>query len=92
MARAHHEMVVRHADGLHQRVADRGADELEAAQQQILTHRVGFRRAWRDVLHRTSPVHDRFATGELPKVGVEAAELLLHGEAGFGVLDGRGDL
>jgi hypothetical protein len=39
-----------------------------------------------------SPVNDGFATGELPEVGVEAAELLLHRQAGFGVLDGRGDL
>ena len=92
VARPRHEMVVRHADGLHQRVADRGADKLEPAQQQILTHRVGYRRARRGVPHQTSPVHDGFATGELPEVGVEAAELLLHREAGFGVLDGRGDL
>ena len=41
------QMVVDHADRLHERVADRGADEFEAPAFQILAHRVGFRRVGR---------------------------------------------
>src|SRR5690348_1942501 len=41
LAEAVRGVVVHHADRLHERVADGGADEPEAALQQILAHRLG---------------------------------------------------
>src|SRR5437899_12186400 len=44
-----HEMVVDHAGRLHERIADRRADEPEAACFERLRQRIGFRRARRPI-------------------------------------------
>jgi len=42
VSRTRHQMIVDHAGGLHQRVADGRADELESALNQVAAHGVGF--------------------------------------------------
>src|SRR5258706_3869916 len=81
-------VVIRHPDRLHVGVADGRADELEAALEQVLAQRIGLGGLDRDL---AAPEHDRLAADEAPEVGVEAAELLLHGEKGFRVADGALD-
>ena len=46
VSEATHEVIVDHARGLHVRVHDRRADELEAALLQVLAERIRLRRAW----------------------------------------------
>jgi len=92
VAGAGDEVVVHHAGRLHEGVADRRADEFEAALEQVLAHRVALRRARRDFGHSAAPIHDRAAADKGPEVAIERAELLLHGEKGLRVRDCGGDL
>src|SRR5439155_6126381 len=73
-------------------IANSRADEAEAAAFQFLAHGVGLGGASQEVLERSPCVDDRVAAGELPDVGIEAAELLLYGEECLGILDRRADL
>src|SRR5438067_636561 len=75
VARAGDKVVVDHAARLHERVADRRADEFETALQEILAQRVALRRACGKFFHRATAIHERAAADELPEVAVEAAEL-----------------
>ena len=68
-------VVVDHADRLHERVADRRADEPEAALRQVLAHRVRLRRP-RRTCRSCASGSTRLAADEAPEVRVEAAELL----------------
>jgi hypothetical protein len=77
MAKAGDEVVVHHPDRLHERVADGGTDEAEAAFFQVLAHRVRFGRGGGNLLHRAAAVLPGLAIDELPGVAVEAAELAL---------------
>jgi hypothetical protein len=77
MAKAIDEVVVHHSDRLHERVADRGADEAEAAYLQVLAHRVRLGRGGGNLLHRAPAVLPGPTADELPGVAVEAAELAL---------------
>ena len=62
-----HQMVIDHAGGLHERIADRGSHELEACPGERLAHRVGFRR-FRGHLGRIAAlVLDRLLIDELPE-------------------------
>ena len=82
-------VIVHHADGLHEGVADGRADEVEAAFLEVLRERVRFESGSRD-LGQTLPVVDPGrAADELPDVGVERFELLLHLEKAAGVADRR---
>src|SRR5208282_536712 len=83
-----HRVVVYHAGGLHESVADGGADEVEATFLQILAHRVRFRSPGRNPLPQPPGVHSRFAPDKLPDIAIERAELLLHRQKCFGVLYG----
>ena len=84
-------MVVDHADGLHEGVADGGADEFEAAFFQVLAHRVGLLGRGGNLLERFPLVLNRSSADEGPDIRIETAELLLHGQKGLGVADRRGD-
>ena len=64
-------------DGLHEGVADRRADEAEAAALQLLAERVGKRRPRRELLRRANAVAPGSAADEIPQEPVEAAELAL---------------
>jgi hypothetical protein len=76
-------MVVDHAGGLHVGVADRAADEPEAALFQGLAHCVRFRCDGRHLARLAPSVRFGAAADKLPDVVVEAAELALYCEKRF---------
>ena len=84
-------MVVEDADGLHEGVADRGANEFEAALLEVFAH------LFRDgdgvaFFGGGGGSGERFcSTHEAPDVFVEGAEFALSGEEGAGVEDDRVD-
>ena len=84
-------MVVHHASGLHEGVADRRAYEAEAALLQIFAHGVGFRRSRGNVFRPARDALHRLPAGELPDVRVEAAEFALHRKKRPRVRNGGGD-
>src|SRR5262245_53812165 len=83
-----YEVVIDHADSLHERIADRRTYEFEAASPQVLAKCVRFRRRRGNFLRRPPLVLYRPAADKIPNIRVEAAELLLHGEKLPGVLNG----
>src|SRR5262245_60690724 len=88
VAEAVHDMVVHEAARLHERVADRRADEAEAALLQILAHRLRLWRLGGDLPDLAPAVHERLAVDEAPEVLAQALEL----EDAAGIVDGRLDL
>jgi hypothetical protein len=82
-----YEVVIDHPGRLHQGVADRRADKLEPALQQVAAHRVGFGRARWNVGHPSPAVLLRLVADETPEVSVEASQLLARHEERFRVLD-----
>src|SRR5690606_16640872 len=85
-------VVVDHARGLHEGVADGGANEAEAALRQRLAHRLRLVCLGGHVSHRTPVVHLRFAAYEGPEELAEGLAASLHREVGARVADGRVDL
>ena len=65
-------MVVHHAHGLHESVADGGTDETEAAALERLAHGLGDRRRGRDVFQPAPGVYNRRAAAERPQEFREA--------------------
>src|SRR5438270_8864948 len=92
MAKAADDVIVDHADRLHEGIADRGTDELKAASLELLAHRVRLRRLGRHLLGRLPGMMLHTASDELPDVTVEASEFLQHAQECLGVLDGCLDL
>ncbi len=92
VAEAADEVIIDEARGLHVRVDDRRADELEPSALEIQRKRVGFLARRRHVALLTPAIHDRLAADEIPDVAVEGAELLLNGEEAARVSDCRLDL
>ena len=90
VAEAMDEVVVDHADGLHEGVADRRADEFEAALFEVLAHGVRFGARGGDVFERFPVVADRRSINKLPEIGIERSEFLLDFKHGAGV--GHGGL
>src|SRR5439155_1294656 len=85
-------MVVDHSNGLHERITNRAANELEATSLEILAHGV---RLWghrRNFLDRLPGVLFRFVADEAPDVSVKRAELPLNGQDRLAVLNGGFDL
>ena len=68
VAEARHEVIVDHARGLHERVADRRAHEAEAALLERLGHRVRCGRARRNGASTAPPIDRRLAADETPDV------------------------
>src|SRR5919204_2653588 len=85
-------VVVHHPCRLHERVADRRADEAEATPLQILRQRTRLRRLRGDLRERAPLVDDRLAADERPEVRVERAVLLLYLEHALRVRHRRLDL
>ena len=77
---------------LHECVTDGGAYEFEAAALKIFAHCIGFGRPGWQLLRISPLVFLRFASHELPDVGVEAPELFLDGQERFSILNRRRDL
>jgi hypothetical protein len=92
VAEAVYQVVVDHAHGLHEGVADRGAHEGEAALPELPAHGVGLRRAAGHLPQALPRVLFRPAAGELPDEPIEAPELPPHGEQGPGIPDRAADL
>src|SRR5690348_2484410 len=84
-------VVIDHARGLHEGVADGAADEAEAALLQIFAHGVRFGRSRGDSLQAIPRIDLWLAANELPNVLIEGAELFLYSEEGFGVADRGGN-
>ena len=71
MAEALDRMVVDHADGLHERIADDGADEGEPPSLEVFAHGVGFRRPAGNVFMCFPMIHHRVPSDESPDVLIE---------------------
>jgi hypothetical protein len=85
-------VVVHHSGRLHERVTDGGADELEAASNQIAAKGLRNRGYRRYLPPRRPAVLDRVALDEPPEVCIEAPVLALDGQDRARVADGRLDL
>ena len=77
-AKAGQEVIVDHAGSLHVGVANRRADELEAALLEILAQGVGLGAGGWVVCQIFEAVHDRLAVDEAPDVSIETAKLCLN--------------
>lgn len=84
-------MVVDHAGGLHEGVADGGSDEVEAAGLEGFAQAVGPVGCGREILENGSG-GDADGVGELPEEFIEGAEFFDDRQGGAGVLDGGIDL
>src|SRR5215475_8072401 len=74
------EMVVDHASGLHEGVADCGANETETTLLQIFAHSVGlFCFGW-NLFVLLPGICDRLATDKLPNIRIETSKLFLHSQ------------
>src|SRR5687768_11304144 len=85
-------VIVHQSYRLHERVADGGADEAEAAALEVFAQGVRLGSAGGDVTERAPPIDPRRAVDELPGVAVEAAELALDVEERLRVRDRALDL
>src|SRR5437763_7129245 len=79
VARAGDEVVVDHASGLHQGVADCRTDELESAPQQVAAQRIGLRGTRGDIGQAPPPILLWLAADKTPQISIETAELFAHG-------------
>src|SRR2546426_1105678 len=85
-------VIIHHPRSLHVRVADRGADELEAALLQVFGQGVGLRRGRPDGFSSQSiGIAHCPVSREAPDVPIETAVLLLHVEKPPRVSNGRFD-
>jgi hypothetical protein len=85
-------VIIDHAHGLHEGIADGRPDEFEASAQQISAQGIRLRRARGNLLGRSPPVHPRCATDEAPHVGVKTPELALYRKEGLRIAHGTLDL
>src|SRR5580704_2078677 len=85
-------MVIHHAHGLHEGVADRGPHEGETTPFEFFAQDVRFRRGSWKWLRRPPRIYFRRAPDKLPEVPVERSELLLYLQESLCVLCHRSDL
>lgn len=72
------QVIVYHADGLHECVTDCGPHKSETPSFQVLTHRFRFGAPARDLLRMSPLVLYRFSAHKLPNVRVITSKLILH--------------
>src|SRR5690242_16198107 len=89
MTNARHEMIVHHADRLHESVADGGPDEAEPPLHQRFAHRVRLPAAGGEVAQGAAAILLGHAPHEAPEKGTEVAFLLLELEERARVANGR---
>ena len=82
-------MIVDHANGLHERVADRRAGEFEPPAFQVPAHGLGDRRVTGHVLGSFPAIVDRLAFDELPNILIEAPDFLLNEKKGLRIRNSR---
>ena len=92
VAEAADEVIVDHADGLHECVADGGADELEAAVAQRLRHRAALGALGRDLALLADGVQAGRAADEAPEEVGERGAFALELQEPLGAGDGPLDL
>src|SRR5216683_4683422 len=86
------DVVVDHANGLHECIADGRPYEVKSALDQVTAQHSGLLRLSRDLLEPSPSVLDGFAAHELPHVAGEAATLALNDKEGAGIGDRGLDL
>ena len=84
-------MIVHHARGLHERIADRGSDELETCPGERLAHRVGLRRLRGYLSRNAALVVDRLVIDELPEKIAERIPILGQCQERLGIGERCGD-
>ena len=82
-------MIVDHADGLHEGIADRRADEGEAPAFQVPTHGIGDRRVAGNIFRGFPAIADGPVLDELPDIVVKAAGFFLDEQKGLRIGNGR---
>ena len=92
VAETRHKMIIDHTGGLHECVTDGGADEGEAALDEIFAKGVGFGCVGWQVAGFLALILKRPAADELPDILVERAEFFANGEEGLRVANGCSDL
>jgi len=80
-------MIVHHPGGLHEGIADCGADKAETAGLEIGAHGIRFFCLGRYLLQRFPVVDFRLPPYELPDILIESAEFLLNSQKSAGVVD-----
>ena len=78
-------MIVDHSNGLHERIADRRADESEPPAFQVSTQGIGDRRVTGNVLERFPAIADRSPFDELPNIRIKAADFFLKEKKSLGI-------
>src|SRR5215470_269642 len=89
---AGHQMIVDHADSLHEGVDDGRADELETAAGKFFRNLARYRGFRRHLFGAAEIVHLRLAVEKIPEQAREAGSLLHHLEVGARGQDGTFDL
>lgn len=89
VAKTGRHVVIDHSDGLHERVADRRADETKPASFEVFAHRIRFRRSSRYLTEILPAVLSRAVIDKSPDESIETPKLLLDRQQGIGIVDGR---
>src|SRR6266853_4364839 len=76
-------VIVHHADGLHERIADGRTNELETAAEEITAERIRFRRV--RLCRRTAFALDGSLLHESPDLFIETPKLFLDLKENFGI-------
>lgn len=92
MTEAIGDVVVDHADGLHEGITNGGPHKIESPLFEIFAQSIGERRPGRNVRHGFSRVLNRDAIDKSPEIGIERAEDLRDGQGATGIADGRFNL
>src|SRR5690348_11035755 len=88
MTKARHEVIVHHADRLHERVADGGPDEAKPALHERFAHRIRLPAAGGEVAQGAAAILLGHATYEAPEKGAESPFLFLELEERARIADG----
>src|SRR5882762_3420406 len=91
VAKTRNQVIVDHARGLHEGVANGRADEAETAFLEVFAEGVGFGGLCREPFVGFPGVLFRLAANEAPDVRVKGAEFFLNFQEGAGVTDGGVD-
>ena len=86
------QVIVHHTHGLHVGVADGAAHELETSPFQVLAQSIRFKAFGGDFPDRLPSILFRLIPNESPDIVVKRAELVLHKQKQFRILDGSLDL
>ena len=91
IAKASDQVIVHHADGLHEGVADRGADELEAAAEEIFAHSVGLRGVGGNLLRLRQAFRRGWPSTNCQMILIERAEFRANPKNGLSHWHRRSD-